>query len=169
METLFYAQPYNFDAVGFQFQTMKQYEDRQSRCRDSFGQVVEEFELQFIDGEAIDAALFEALSIGQCTIGAFIDLIDKWSDGDKLAVIIAVGECGYSFDIAKDDPSDFDVNMYHDQNLKELAEQFVDEGLFGDIPERLSFYLDYDAIARDLAHDYTETTIAGQQLVYRMA
>jgi antirestriction protein len=29
--------------------------------------------------------------------------------------------------------------------------------------------LDYDAIARDLAHDYTETTIAGQQLVYRMA
>jgi antirestriction protein len=59
--------------------------------------------------------------------------------------------------------------MYHDQNLKELAEQFVDEGLFGDIPERLSFYLDYDAIARDLAHDYTETTIAGQQLVYRMA
>jgi hypothetical protein len=91
METLFYAQPYNLDAVGFQFQTMEQYEDMQSRCRDSFGQVVEEFELQFIDGEAIDAALFEALSIGQCTIGAFIDLIDKWSDGDKLAVIIAVG------------------------------------------------------------------------------
>jgi antirestriction protein len=53
--------------------------------------------------------------------------------------------------------------------LRELAEQFVDEGLFGDIPERLQSYLDYDAIARDLGFDYTETEIAGQRLIYRAA
>lgn len=51
--------------------------------------------------------------------------------------------------------------------MRELAEQFVDEGLFGDIPERLAGYIDYDAIARDLAMDYAETTIAGEWLIYR--
>ena len=43
---------------------------------------------------------------------------------------------------------------------------FVDDGLFGDIPEHLATYIDYDAIARDLAMDYAETRIAGEQLIY---
>jgi len=41
--------------------------------------------------------------------------------------------------------------------------------LFGDIPERLQFYIDYDAIARDLSADYSETVIAGDALIYRCA
>ena len=45
----------------------------------------------------------------------------------------------------------------------------MDEGLFGDIPERLQFYLDYDAIARDLGLDYAETEITGVRLIYRSA
>ncbi len=50
--------------------------------------------------------------------------------------------------------------------MRELAQQFVDDGLFGEIPERIQGYLDYDAIARDLAMDYSETNIAGTKLVY---
>jgi len=49
---------------------------------------------------------------------------------------------------------------------KELAEHFVDEGFYGEIPESLQFYIDYDAIARDLAVDYSEITIAGTRYVY---
>ena len=45
----------------------------------------------------------------------------------------------------------------------------MEDGLFGDIPERLAGYIDYDAIARDLAMDYGETTIAGTSLIYRSA
>ena len=45
--------------------------------------------------------------------------------------------------------------------------QFVDEGLFGDIPERIQCYLDFDAIARDLGIDYSETVIDGESYVYR--
>ena len=37
----------------------------------------------------------------------------------------------------------------------------------GDIPEHLQFYIDYDAIARDLAVDYSEIVIAGEYLIYR--
>lgn len=34
--------------------------------------------------------------------------------------------------------------------------EFVDEGLYGEIPKSLEFYIDYKAIARDLKMDYTE-------------
>ena len=51
--------------------------------------------------------------------------------------------------------------------LKELAEQFVEEGLFGEIPERIQYYLDYDLIARDLSADYSTTEVAGSRIVYR--
>ena len=53
--------------------------------------------------------------------------------------------------------------------LRELAEHFVDEGLFGEIPEHLAAYIDYDAIARDLDMDYAEAEIAGMRLIYRCA
>ncbi|MDQ0421950.1 antirestriction protein [Peteryoungia aggregata LMG 23059] len=51
--------------------------------------------------------------------------------------------------------------------MKALAERFVDDGLFGEIPDHLAHYIDYDAIARDLSMDYTETEIAGERLIYR--
>ncbi|KXF92397.1 antirestriction protein ArdA [Phaeobacter inhibens] len=83
-------------------------------------------------------------------------------------VIIAVGECGYTFEDSTQ-PSDFDLDIHHFDTMRDFAEHFVDEGLFGDIPERLQFYLDYDAIARDLAHDYSEAEVAGTRLIYRCA
>lgn len=41
--------------------------------------------------------------------------------------------------------------------------------LFGTIPENIRYYLDLDAIARDLAMDYSETTIAGKNYIFRCA
>ena len=58
------------------------------------------------------------------------------------------------------------MDIYAVESLRELAEQFVDEGLYGDIPESLQYYIDLDAIARDLSGEYTETTIAGGRYVY---
>lgn len=43
----------------------------------------------------------------------------------------------------------------------------MDEGLFGEIPDHLAHYIDYDAITRDLAIDHTETEIGGERLIYR--
>ncbi|EFO31133.1 hypothetical protein TRICHSKD4_3657 [Roseibium sp. TrichSKD4] len=68
------------------------------------GDLVEEFEIQFIDGDDLDAALFEALAVNQATILPFIEKLDEWDEDEKLRLIIAVSEVGYSFDIAKDDP-----------------------------------------------------------------
>jgi len=164
----FYAQPYDISAVGFFFEGTDDYRAKADACRNAYGQPVKEFEIQFIDGNDLDAALFEALSVSQATILAFIAKLDEWDDHHKIRLIIAVGEGGYSFDFDVDEPDDFDVDIYEDMRLTDLAYQFVDEGLFGDVPERLSFYIDYNAIARDLGADYTEITIAGTEYVYRL-
>ncbi len=39
--------------------------------------------------------------------------------------------------------------------------------VYGPIPESLQFYINYDAIVRDLAVEYSEITIAGEKLAYR--
>ncbi len=166
--TVFYAQPYDISAGGFYFSYIEEYDTKYSKCRNDFGGQVEEFEIQFIDGETIDAELFEALGIHQGNVTYFIDAIDEWEEYEKQALIIVVGECGYDFDMADNDLSITDnVDIYLIDSMRELAEQFVDEGLFGDIPESLHFYIDYDAIASDLGADNAKAFIAGERFVYR--
>lgn len=165
--TRLFAQPYDISANGFYFETAADYLTKSSQLRNDYGAPVEEFEIQFIDGEGIDSQLFNALSISQGTCEKFLDIVNEWDEDDKIKVIIAVGENGYNFDLNKDAPDEFDVDLYQIDSLKELAEQFAEEGLFGDIPERLRNYLDYDAIARDLAMDYNEISVDGTNYVYR--
>jgi hypothetical protein len=167
--TQLFAQPYDISATGFYFQTLDEYQEKAAKTKNDYGQPVEEYELQFIDGESIDAKLFEALGVNQCNFPQFLDACDQWDESQKQKVILAVGECGCSFDLKSGDPDDFDVDIYELDSLRELAEQFVEEGLFGEIPKHLENYLDYDAMARDLGMDYSETTIAGKRLIYRCA
>lgn len=46
----FFAQPYSLDAVGFYFDTLEAYPEKSENLLDAFGNPVEEFEIQFIDG-----------------------------------------------------------------------------------------------------------------------
>ena len=164
--TELFAQPYDITAQGFYFHTAAEYQEKSAKIKNDCGFPVEEYEIQFIDGESIDARLFEALGVHQGNFPQFLEACDEWGEGQKQKVILAVGECGYSFDLKSGDPDDFDVDIYELDSLRALAEHFVDEGLFGKIPEQLQNYLDYDAMARDLGMDYSEATIAGKRLVY---
>ena len=161
-----HAQPYDISARGFYFESLEDYREKAAKAVNSFGAPVEEFEIQVIDGADIDCALASAIGLNQANLAQFFNAAEAWDDEDKTRVILAVGECGNSFD-GDTQPDDFDLDIYEGMTLRQLAEQFVDEGLFGDIPERLQCYLDYDAIARDLAVDYAETEIAGKRLIYR--
>ena len=165
--TTLHAQPYDISATGFYFENAEEFEQKSSTLRNDYGDPVEEFELQFIDGEGIDSELAKAWEINQANYAHFFDAVDEWDEQEKTVFIIAVGECGYSFEPESVAPSDFEVDIYHQDNLKELAEQFVDEGLYGEIPQSLQYYIDTDAMARDLAVDYSEATIAGTRLIYR--
>ena len=165
--TQFFAQPYSIEATGFYFETAEEFHNRAASCTDHIGRRVEEFEIQFIDGEELDAELCKALQISQGNLEAVIDLIDTLDTDEKLRVAIACNECGYVVDPSSASTDDLDIDLYFVATLSELAEQFIDDGLFGRIPEGLACYIDLDAIARDLGMDYSETTIAGQMLIYR--
>ncbi|PCJ75201.1 MAG: antirestriction protein ArdA [Rhodobacteraceae bacterium] len=161
-----YAQPYDISTTGFYFETEEEYKKSVNALRNEYGDPVEEFEIQFIDGDAIDCDLANAIGLNQANLARFFEIIDEWEEWEKQQVILAVGECGYQFDNGTA-PDDFDVDIYGVTSMRELAEQFVEEGLFGDIPERLQFYIDYDAIARDLAVDYSEAVVANSRVIYR--
>ena len=164
MTTTLYAQPYDISAQGFYFASAEEYEQNVSALRNAYGDPVEEFEIQFIDGEAIDCELARAIGINQANFAQYLHGVDTWEAWEKQTLIIAIGECGYNFE-PNLDPSEFDVDLYEVDSLRDLAEQFVDEGLFGEVPEAFQHYIDYDAIARDLAADYSEITIAGEKYV----
>ncbi len=115
----------------------------------------------------IDCELAKSIGINQANFKRFYELVDEWQDHEKIRFIIAVGECGYSFDIDNDDINQLEVDIYEEASMKELAVRFVEDGLFGEVPESFQYYIDYDAIARDLAVDYSDTTIAGLRLIYR--
>jgi len=167
MTITLYAQPYNIDAEGFYFGSADEYHAQARGRKDRYGQPVEEYEIEFIDGEEIDAALAKAWELSQCNFARFLDVAVSWRDDHKHTFIIAVGECGYDFDADSVDPLDFDVLLYEMKNLRELAEHYVDEGLLGQIPPALRFYIDLDLLARDLSVEFSEIIIAGTALVYR--
>lgn len=49
---------------------------------------------------------------------------------------------------------DFDnIGCYANTDIEALAELFIDDGLFGEIPKALESYIDYGAVARDLGID----------------
>lgn len=165
--TILFAQPYDISASGFYFDTASAYSTKAATLKNDYGQPVEEFEIQFIEGDYIDAKLFEALGVNQVNHEAFFEVLTDWSEDDKIKVIIAVGEACYKFTLGHDMPDQFEVNLYQADSLADLAAQFVEEGLYGEIPEPLRNYIDYDAIARDLSVEYGEIQIDGTRYIYR--
>ena len=165
--TRLYAQPYDIAATGFYFDSVVDFERLARANENEYGQPVEEYEIQFIDGERIDAEFAQALGLNQVNFFKFLDLVDEWEYHQKIRFIIANGECGYDFDIVGGDIDALEIDIYEVRDLKELAAQFVDEGLFGDVPKAFENYIDHEAIARDLSIDYATTEIAGEHFTYR--
>ncbi len=162
MVTLF-AQPYNIHAQGFYFETAEDYDKSAKNCVDTYGVPIEEFEIQFIDGEDIDCRLFQAWGVYQKDIYPFFDALDTLNEHEKIA-LIAMAECGYTID---GETNTEDIELHYCENLEELAYRFVDEGLYGPIPESISRYIDYEAIAQDLGFEYSELRVANQTVLFR--
>jgi len=162
-----YAQPYDISAKGFYFETIEEYNQKASRNFNKIGLLVEEYEIQFIDGQDIDAELFKAIGINQSNIFDYFDACDKWNDLDKCKVIIAKVRGVYLFDIKKHCPVNIDIDIYEMDSMRDLAEYFAAQGLYGNIPTSLQFYIDYDLIARELRMEFQEITIARKRIIYR--
>ncbi|MCB0518506.1 MAG: antirestriction protein ArdA [Lewinellaceae bacterium] len=158
-----YAQPYNINATGYYFDTADRFDEKAGNCFDAYGMKVEEFEIQFIDGDAINAELFRAWGVHQANVHQFLEAANGLDEHEKLA-LIAMARCGYTID---GHINTGDVVLHYCNDLKELAMQFIEDGLYGEFPESLSHYIDYDAIARDLGMEYKELSVGGQTVIYR--
>lgn len=80
---------------------------------------------------------------------------------DKMKVLYLVDALGMTCNTLVDGTlanSIVDVDYYEVESLVRLAEKFVDEGLYGNVPEEILWYIDYELIGRKLRHDYDETS-----------
>ncbi|MDG1074052.1 MAG: antirestriction protein ArdA [Methylophilaceae bacterium] len=156
--TTLHATPYNRDAAGFYFTDALDYETKATSLVDCYGNLVEEFEIQFIDGN--DAELFEACGINQANLNQWFDDIEFLQDYEKVSLYYLVGVAGYNLDQAllkTDEPS------LYQGNLLDAATELFDECWLPSIPESIQFYIDYDKFARDCQYggDLTEFDYAG--------
>ena len=65
---------------------------RKATNRNKFGDPVEEYELQFIDGDDIDCELAKAIGLNQANIADYLICVEDWEYWEKINTIIAVGE-----------------------------------------------------------------------------
>ena len=81
--TQLFAQPYDISATGFYFESAEQYAAKAAKVRNDYGQPVEEFEIQFIDGELLDAEFAKAFGVNQANLERFFELVDEWEEHEK--------------------------------------------------------------------------------------
>jgi len=161
-----YAQPYDLDAQGFYFTSFEDYETKYNKNCNVYGQFVEEYEIQFIDGSVINSALFDA--VGSYNLKAYYKVVNIWDDFEKVDLIISYKDNITSEPFNEDiEPNDLDIEVYYDMTFRELAQEFIDDGCLGDIPKHLENYIDVDKYAYDLKMDYNEFRLGSTTLIYR--
>lgn len=91
------------------------------------------------------------------------EAMETFSDDDILKLKFLSHEGYNERDVINNGIDSYDVDIYDYRDNKSftdtfelLASDFVDEGLFGEIPKTLEYYIDYEKIARDLRMDYCE-------------
>jgi hypothetical protein len=142
--TSLHATPYNIDATGFYFSSVEEFETRQEALRDRFGNPVEEFEIQFIDGD--DSQLFDACRIHQANLSTWFDDIESLDRQEKAQLFYLVDQGGYDLSDALER---YDDVALFDGRLIEAATQLFDDCYLCDVPEAVRNYIDYDAFAND--------------------
>lgn len=142
--TTLFAQPYSCDASGFYFTSPEAYEDQAAENTDRFGQPVEEYEVQHIEGQGAD--LFQALKITQGNVRDFFDIVETYTPDEQAALYFLVGERGMTLEEARDQLDDVCLTQ---QGPKEYGEALFDE-IHGDLPQSVRMYVDTDGFTRDL-------------------
>ena len=156
----FFAQPYSLDAVGFYFDNLESYIEQSESLVDVFGSPVEEFEIQFIDGD--DCELFSACGINQGNLNLWFETIVDLPQYEKSALYYLRSISGYCLENALDKLGEVNLS---EGDLKDVAESLFDECYLIDVPESVRAYIDYEKFARDCemsgdmtAFDFNGTT-----------
>mgnify|MGYP003138160897 CR=1 FL=1 len=76
------------------------------------------------------------------TIDRFIERVGKRR---KNLIHPCRRKCGFEYDLDTVPSDEFEIDINHLDSIHDLAIEFVDEGLFGEIPDRLKYYIEYDS------------------------
>ncbi len=142
--TTLHATPYNLDSAGFYFVSLDDYQAKAEKHLDRFGHLVEEFEIQFIDGD--DAELFNACGINQSNLDTWFNAIELMSETEKVSLYYLVGVASYSLEQTLDK---LDKPNIYDGNLLEAANELFDECYLPSVPDNIKYYIDYEKFALD--------------------
>lgn len=159
----FYAQPYDLNASGFYFSDEEEYTRKAKSNFNSSGFIVEEYEIQFIDGDDMETLIANAFGLNQCNFTKFIDFMSKgyserayaaawWLWHNNMRTVNQV------YEMEEDDlesyilhECDHDCAMNEESALADYAAQYVeDSGLLSEVPENIRYYFDFTAYGRDM-------------------
>jgi antirestriction protein len=105
---------------------------------------IHDYELPFKVGKHED--LYELEKVGQNW--------DSMSDSEQAAFCCLVNDNFCTLSEALERYNNRSVHVA--DSFEDLAYQFVQEGLYGEIPDSISSYVDYEKMGRDLSYDYQE-------------
>jgi len=147
----FYANPYNIGATGFYFESNDEFLEKAAALRDDCGNVVEEFEIDVIDGTKEELELVNAIGIDQNNIEAVIEYIESSDENDWPALFFLMDNHRVqSFEDANDKVEDVCIT---ESRLIDAASELFDECYLSEIPKQsrglIERYIDYEAFARD--------------------
>ena len=147
----YHATPYDIAADGFYFETWEEYADKASRHRNQYGQPVEEFEIQFIDGSEEDCRLFNAFDVHQGTLKTWLEEFEgEYADTEDVVKALHAIDLGYGLDNWSVDLDDLYV---FEGTPAAYAESYLEDTGVLDAVEKaglLSIYIDVEAFARDM-------------------
>lgn len=159
MQTTLHAQPHDISAVGFYFQSLEEYATKSEALLNPYGHKVEEFELQYIDGELNE--LFNACGINQANIELWFNTIEGLDHHEQIALFYLMSN-GICKDLEQALEKLDDVS-FSECCLRDAAEELFDECYLHEVPESVRNYIDYEAFARDcdLGGDFNEFVYCG--------
>jgi antirestriction protein len=147
-----HAQPYDINASGFYFDELDQWKDRFKMAEENG---VEEFELQFIDGDNEQTLFANIMEPDQANIEQWFELLDEWetkSEVEQAAIAYLVEDLTTDVvDAFAQVEGDGEEPVMMEGTVLDYAREIMDDGgMLDDMPEFLRSYFDYEAFARDL-------------------
>lgn len=163
MTNIYHATPYDISATGFYFSTYEEYKHKAATHKNEYGDDVEEFKIQLIDGN--NCKLFEALNVDDNNLEKWFTDFEDMDDHDTIKAIYLSEYFGCNFDEILDSLDD--ITLFEGTAI-EYAENYIEEtGMLNEMPENFRCYFDYETFARDmiLNRDINEFEIDGTDYV----
>ena len=139
--TEFYAQPYSIEHTGFYFGSPERFEAGMEKLNKKG---CEEVEIQFIDGEDHLVRLAEAANVGQGSVDTWFEDLEDLDETEATQIIFLL-DLGYSLSDAMDR---YEEVYLFNGTASDYADELINDTT--EVPENLRYYIDYDAIARDM-------------------